>query len=92
MTFVKAQDAPAPTDEAMPKLPEAAIRDCKRKLVALLQPGENVLEALRRLGQSRGPESQAQAPQPQEAAKEAGLEAAEPVGRKRGSQMPAENR
>ena len=99
VTFVKASDAPAPTDEAAPKLPEAAVRECKTKLIALLQPGENVLEALRRLGQSRipavqqqpkdaGPEPSASTPADSAAA----AASTAPAGRKRGVQMPAETR
>ena len=99
MTFVKSSDAPPPTDEAMPKLPETAIRECKSKLIALLQPGENVLEALRRLGQSRSAEMQqkptAAVSEPAAgtaADADADAAAAAPSGRRRASQMPAENR
>ena len=61
VTFVKAKDAAAAAaaqqemadQDEQPKLSDEAVQDCKRRLIRLLQPGENVLAALRRLGLTR---------------------------------------
>ena len=56
--FVKAKDAAAAAqqehqdEEQQPQLSQEAVQECKRKLIGLLEPGENVLAALRRLGQT----------------------------------------